>query len=186
MSCRYLDASFELRAALFGGDHAPTAAWCDAVLRALKEITGDAPFSRKMRGSNFYVSTTGNKKLTCFARYSRENNTICVGVEQGGKHGYDSGDLDAIVHRAKTALTDEVQSGAKATIPPPPARPTPRPTALADFSGAAYGTADEYLSFRKGDVIWPTREPSGVPPCGWAYGRSPDGARGWYPPNFVS
>ena len=198
MSCRYLAANFELRAALFGGswDHAPTAAWCDAVLRALKEITGDALFSRKMRGSNVYIESTGDKKITLFARHSRENNTVCVGVEKGGKRGYGNDILDAIVHQAHIALTDEMrklgaveQHSAKPSIAPPsppPAWPTPRLTALADFAGDAYGSANEYLSFSKGDVIWPSRAPSGVPSCGWAYGHLPDGPHGWYPPSFVS
>ena len=196
MAHRYLAATFELRAALFGGswDNAPTATWCDAVIHALKEITGDALHSRKTKGSNFYIVTTGYKRITSFVRHSREDDTVCVGCEQGGeKKGYDSNVLDTIVQRAHISLTDEVwkmsadvEGGTKAIIPLTPLRPTSCPTALRDFAGDAYGSADEYLSFKKGDVVWPARAPSQIAPCGWAYGRLHDGTLGWYPPSFVS
>ena len=83
-------------------------------------------------------------------------------------------------------ISADFEGGTKATIPLTPLMPMSCPTALADFDGDAYGSADEYLSFKKGDVVWPARAPSQIAPCGWAYGRLHDGTLGWYPPSFVS
>ena len=68
-------------------------------------------------------------------------------------------------------------------IPPPPSRPAPRPTALADFAGEMYGA--EYITFKKGDVVLQLLAPIGVDAEDWAYGHAPDGKVGWYPPQYV-
>ena len=177
MACRYIEADSNMREILFGEswDLHPTTRWLNAVVGALLDLTSDKLFSWSAKGTNFNVSTTGDKKLVAFVRYSHETGQACIGVERGGKKGYDSDILAAVVQQAHTALLDDVRKLRAArqrhAIPPPPARPTPRcMTALADFSRDAYGSADEYLSFKKGDVVWLTRAPLDVPSCGWAYG----------------
>ena len=76
----------------------------------------------------------------------------------------------------------------RATLPPPPHRPPPRPfkVALASFEPAEYGT--NYLALSEGDCVEGVDAPAAGQ--GWAYGRivSTEGRRsepGWHPPPFV-
>ena len=102
----------------------------------------------------------------------------------GNAHAYiqvKAGRVESALALAESAL--DMWGRSIRAIPPPPSRPAPRPTALADFAGEVYGA--EYITFQQGGVVLPPRAPLGIDALGWAYGQAPDGKIGWYPGRYV-
>ena len=180
MTRYYVAFNSELHDRIFykSSDFVPNQLWMNFVAGAIHEITGDVIFSHKINAPNFKLSTASGKKLTAYVRFCQESRTVCLGVEQGGKHGYTDHVIKHVVDQAfKNLMMPTEAPPAPTTLPPP------RPVAIADFTGDVYG--HEYISFVRGDLILPLRSPCGVGAQGWAYGENARGARGWYPPMYV-
>ena len=105
--------------------------------------------------------------MTLFVRYSGENRTICVGVDQGGKHAFDKNVTKVVFDLACKHVfeKDDVH------IAPMPTRPCPigckYHICKGDFQGNEYGT--EYLFFSIGDRVEVLTTPEDD--VGWMYGR---------------
>lgn len=153
-------------------------------------------FTKKLCYQTWRVSKATGNHLTGWWLYVRLNNHAPSKsqVQYGATAFEDVNPVPHLWSRAKEAYRRDAHNilrefmqmmVVKTTLLPPPcpARPVPRPIALADFDGTEFGP--EYLTFVKGDVILPKLVLGNVSAEGWAHGQTSDGNTGWYPPEFV-
>jgi len=181
MARRYIAANRDTVNQFFGDSRDFTAndRWWKEFMKAVDTVAKDSLFSCRAGGNNtFKIVTMGNKKLTLFVRYSSENRTICVGVEEGGKKGFGK-DLQAMFDLAYERMMNT-------PLHPMPSRPCPTAgehhVCQYNFQGDEYGAG--YLTFASGDHIEVLSTPDGD--AGWKYGQHLEsGVIGWFPPLYI-
>jgi len=206
MARRYIDADTEMCRRFFGAsyDFTPNRFWLTAVVDALHQVTGDRPQRWTAKGplkDTFNILTQQNRKLSAFVRWNQEDRQICVGLEKGGRRGYDPDVLADIFSTAfgKIFAQPPPQVEEVFVVAPKPRRkpPVPLPDVVKTleretrrceeaFDAAAWGP--EYLTLEVGDIVLLLPPPEDAEEWGYGavLGENGRRAEGWFPPTYLN